>query len=144
MLETNIDNMNGEIYSYLYEKLFAEGALDVYTTPIFMKKNRAANMLSVLLEEKNEEAVKNIIFEESSTLGIRRSKVERYELERKFEKVETKFGSVTIKAAVTPNGVEKVHPEFEEVKKAAVENGVPFTEVFNEAVRKYLNLKENS
>jgi len=136
--------MNGEIYSYLYEKLFAEGALDVYTTPIFMKKNRAANMLSVLVEEKNEEAVKNIIFEESSTLGIRRSKVERYELERKFEKVETKFGSVTIKAAVTPNGVEKVHPEFEEVKKAAIENGVTFTEVFNEAVRVYLNLKENS
>ena len=141
MLETNIDNMNGELYSYLYEKLLEAGALDVFTTPIFMKKNRSANMLSVLTEEKNETKIKNIIFEESTTLGIRRSRIERDELERKFKKVETIYGSIIIKAAVTPSGREKVHPEYEDVKKAADENGVSFMEVFNEAVKKYMDLK---
>lgn len=141
MLETNIDNMNGELYSYLYEKLLEAGALDVFTTPIFMKKNRSANMLSVLTEEKNETKIKNIIFEESTTLGIRRSRIERDELERKFKKVETIYGSILIKAAVTPSGREKIHPEYEDVKKAADENGVSFMEVFNEAVKKYMDLK---
>lgn len=141
MLETNIDNMNGELYSYLYEKLLEAGALDVFTTPIFMKKNRSANMLSVLTEERNEAKVRDIVFEESTTLGIRRTSVERYELERKFEKVETIYGSITIKAAVAPSGREKVHPEYEDVKKAAEENGVSFMEVFNEAVKKYMDLK---
>lgn len=141
MLETNIDNMNGELYSYLYEKLLEAGALDVFTTPIFMKKNRSANMLSVLTEEKNETKIKNIIFEESTTLGIRRSRIERDELERKFKKVETIYGSIIIKAAVTPSGREKIHPEYEDVKKAADENGVSFMEVFNEAVKKYMDLK---
>ena len=85
--------------------------------------------------------IKNIIFEESTTLGIRRRRIDREELERKFKKVETIYGSITIKSAVTPSGKEKIHPEYEEVKKAAEENGVSFMEVFNEAVKKYMDLK---
>jgi len=134
MLETNIDNMNPEIYSYLFPKLLSNKALDVFVTAITMKKNRPANILSVLCEEADVEIIEEIIFTETTTLGIRKYKVERSELERKFEKISTRFGEITIKKAFRNGILVKSAPEYEDCQKIALTNGVPLIQVYNEAI----------
>lgn len=134
MLETNIDNMNPEIYSYLFPKLLDNGALDVFTTAIVMKKNRPANILSVLCKEKNAEQIESILFTETSTLGIRKYKVERAELDRRLEKISTKYGEITIKIASKSGEIIKFSPEYEDCNRIATETGVPLIQIYNEAV----------
>lgn len=145
MLETNIDNMNSEIYGYLYEKLLNIGVLDIFVTPIYMKKNRAASMISVLVAVENEKKALDIIFNETTTLGIRKRMIQRYELERWIKDVKTEFGNIAVKFAKTPSGKIKYHPEYEEVKCVAERMAVSFQTVFNsclKAAENYLN-KDN-
>jgi uncharacterized protein (DUF111 family) len=134
MLETNIDNMNPEIYSYLFPKLLANKALDVFVTAVTMKKNRPANILSVLCEEVDVEKIEEIIFTETTTLGIRKYKVERSELERKLEKIDTKFGEITLKIAFLNGKLIKSAPEYEDCQKIASANNLPMIQVYNEAI----------
>lgn len=132
MLETNIDNMNPEIYSYLFPKLLDNKALDVFVTPTIMKKNRPANILSVLCNEEMVEQLEDIIFTETSTLGIRKYKVEREELERKFEKVDTKHGEISVKFAFRNGKLLKFTPEYEDCRIISEKTKIPLIQIINE------------
>jgi len=134
MLETNIDNMNPEIYSYLFPKLLDNKALDVFVTPIIMKKNRPANILSVLCTDEEVNQLEEIIFTETSTLGIRKYKVEREILVRKFDKVNTRFGTVTIKYAFRNGQLLKFTPEYEECRLIAESTHTPLIQILNEVI----------
>jgi len=132
ILETNIDDMNPQIYTHVMERLFAAGALDVTLTPQQMKKNRPAVLFSVLCRPELDETVMSILFEETTTLGVRRHTVERICLPRAFETVETLYGSIHIKVARW-NGIEHRMPEFEDCRKAAEAYKVPLAEVMQAA-----------
>lgn len=134
MLESNIDDCSGEIMGYTLELLFAAGARDAFFTPIFMKKNRPAYKLSVLCTEEQIRAMDEILFRETTTIGIRRYRVEREALKRRFFEAELPDGSVRIKACELPDGTgEKRYPEYEDVKKIAHATGRSYREVYQEA-----------
>ena len=136
-LETNIDDMNPQIFGWLYEKLFAAGALDVWTTPIFMKKNRPAQMLSVLVESDKQAACMKIIFEETTTIGLRVINVDqRVEAVRKIAKVETSFGEVRCKVSAYDGKIVSITPEYEDCRNLAEKNNVPLKNVWQEALTK--------
>ena len=135
ILETNIDDMNPQIYAHVMERLFAAGALDVTLTPQQMKKNRPAVLLSVLCRPELDETVMHILFEETTTLGVRRQTVERICLPRSFETVETPFGPIHIKVARW-DGIEHRMPEYEDCRKAAETHKVPLAEVLQAAKQK--------
>lgn len=126
LLETNIDDMSSEVYSYIFDKLFSLNALDVYTTSISMKKNRPAILLSVLVKEENVFDVEKFIFKETTTFGIRKTKFNRTALKREFKKIDTKYGEVTVKVGILDNEVIKVMPEYEDVKRISLEKNIPF------------------
>lgn len=131
MIETNIDDMSSEVYSYLFDKLFSLGALDVFTTPIGMKKNRPATLLSVLVSQDVEYEIERFIFTETTTFGVRKSIVNRSKLDRKVRKIETEFGQVSVKIGYLDGEVIKIVPEYEEVKKIASANFIPFARVYS-------------
>ncbi len=136
-LEANIDDMNPQIYGWLYERLFDAGALDVWTTPILMKKNRPANMLSVLVDARHREACIKIIFEETTTIGLRVIEISRrVEAVRKIAKVETRFGSVQCKVSAYDGKIVSITPEYEDCRRLAEKNSVPFKAVWQEALTK--------
>jgi uncharacterized protein (TIGR00299 family) protein len=130
MLETNIDDNSAEVNGYVMDQLFASGALDVFFTPIQMKKNRPATLISILSRPKDVEKLEVLLFRETSTLGVRRQPVERRCLERSSEVVETPYGPVSVKVARLPDGSSKRAPEFEDCKRAALAHGVPLRKVY--------------
>ena len=134
MLETNVDDNSAEIDGYVMEKLFAAGALDVFFTPIQMKKNRPATLISVLCRPAEENALEMILFRETSTLGVRRQPIERHCLERTSETVDTRFGPVRMKVARLPDGSSKSAPEYEDCKQAAQAHNVPLRVVYEAAL----------
>jgi len=134
LLETNIDDMNGEALGYTMEQLFENGALDVFYTPIFMKKNRPAVMLTVIARIKDEEKLADMILRETTTLGIRRSSFKRYCMNREIIKVSTEFGDVRVKVA-SRNGFTKYAPEYEDCRTIARKTGKTFIEVFNAVLK---------
>ena len=129
VMETNIDDSSGEILGFTSEKLFDEGALDVFFTPIFMKKNRPAYRLTTVCKKENMEKLQNIIFKETTTIGIRYRFEERKVLERKETEIDTKYGKLKVKEVVN-NGEKYVYPEFESMKKLAKENNIPLKELY--------------
>ena len=136
-LEANIDDMNPQIYDWLYERLFAAGALDVWTTPIYMKKNRPAQMLGVLVDAQHREACIKIIFEETTTIGLRVIEISRrVEAVRKMAKVETSFGEVQCKVSAYDGKIVSITPEYEDCRRLAEKNSVPFKAVWQEALTK--------
>jgi uncharacterized protein (TIGR00299 family) protein len=134
LLETNIDDNSAEINGYVMEKLFEAGALDVTFTPIQMKKNRPASQISVLCTSSGVAAMENILFLETSTLGVRRQAVERSCLARVIDRVDTPYGRIRVKVAYLPDGKTKRAPEYEDCKKAALSFNVTFREVYNAAL----------
>ncbi|EPY2278942.1 nickel pincer cofactor biosynthesis protein LarC [Clostridium sporogenes] len=136
ILECNIDDMNSEIYEYVINKLFHEGASDAYITPIIMKKTRPAAKLTVLCENKLENIMKEIMFKETTTLGIRKYSVEKSMLKRKVEKVNTIYGEVSVKRSYLKGQVLNSKPEYEDCKKIALENNISIKKVY-EAVNKH-------
>jgi uncharacterized protein (TIGR00299 family) protein len=135
LLETNIDDMNPQLFEAVFESLFALGALDVWTTPIGMKKGRSAQKLSVLCEQSHKSDVLKAILRETTTLGVRISSVERAGLKREFETVSTRFGEVRVKIALwDEENLRRAHPEWDDVKALALKNGVPAREVFEAAM----------
>ncbi len=129
LLETNIDDMNPQVYGYLMEKLFDAGAADVWYTPIQMKKDRPAVMLSVLAPASEEPGLTDIIMRETTTLGIRVRPVERRTAERRNVEVETSLGAVSVKIKEYKGDVLSVTPEYDDVRKIAAEKDLPYNEV---------------
>lgn len=122
--------MSSEIYSYLYGKLLDMGVLDVYTESIYMKKNRPAIKLSVICEESYVDKVIEIILMETSTFGVRYHKYIRKTLLRKFEKINTEFGDITVKLGYYNGKLIKITPEYEECKEIAKELNLPLIHVY--------------
>lgn len=129
ILETNIDNMSPEILGYTMEKLLDNGALDVYYTPIYMKKGRPSVMLSVLAKCEDEKKFSDLILRETSTLGIRVNRSARYCMNRELVKVNTMYGDVRVKIA-SIGDIHKFAPEYEDCKSIAVKTGLPITKVY--------------
>jgi pyridinium-3,5-bisthiocarboxylic acid mononucleotide nickel chelatase len=130
LLETNIDDMNPEFFSYVEEKLFIAGALDVFKTPIVMKKGRPATKLSVLANAKTEKDVTEILWKETTSIGLRKFKVDKIMLRREFSKVTTKYGDVTVKTSIYEGKTIKHKAEYEDCRKIADKNGIPLAEVY--------------
>ena len=129
VMETNIDDSTGEILGYVQEKLFEEGALDVFFTPIFMKKGRPAYRLTVACKRKDMLKLQNIIFRETTTIGIRYRFESRTELAREFVEIDTKYGKIKAKKVIN-NGETYIYPEYENMKKLAKENNIPLKELY--------------
>lgn len=130
-LETDIDDSTGEQLGFAMERLMEAGAKDVHFQPIYMKKNRPAYELIVICKEADIPTMETILFRETTTIGVRRMKMERTTLERKYDIVPTKFGDVEVKVCTLPDGSVYVYPEYESVAKLAKENGIPFQNVVN-------------
>jgi len=129
LLETNIDDMNPQIYGYLMEKLFLEKAADVWFTPIQMKKNRPAIMLSVLAPASAEARITEIIMRETSTLGMRVRPVSRHIAERESMDFDSSLGRVSAKVKRFMGAVLSVTPEYEDCRRIALAQDMPLQEV---------------
>ena len=129
VLETNIDDSTGEIMGYTLERIMDAGAKDAFYSPIFMKKNRPAYKLTVLCDEKIRQAVEDIIFEETTTIGIRRRTEKRTCLKRSAGTIDTKYGKLDVKK-IYRDGKENVYPEYESAKELARENNVALREIY--------------
>ena len=124
VMETNIDDCGGELLGYTQELLFKNGALDVFFTPIFMKKNRPGYRMSITCKQEDKLKLQNIIFRETTTIGIRYRKEHRAVLKREIIEIETKYGKIKAKKVIN-NGEEYIYPEYEEIKKIAEKNNIP-------------------
>jgi uncharacterized protein (TIGR00299 family) protein len=143
LLEANIDDLNPEFYGHLMERLFTAGALDVYLTPVQMKKNRPGVVLSVTCPPAQAEALAALVFAETTTIGLRRQEVQRWALARERVEVETSFGTVGVKVARLSGRVVTASPEYEDCRRLALESGVPLKEVYavaEAALRGQMNL----
>jgi len=129
MLECNIDDMNPEWYDHLFGKLFDAGASDVFLTPIIMKKSRPANTLSVLCSKSYVSEIKSIIFNNSTTIGLRESPVTKTVLERQEKEIETELGKVRVKCSYFQGKAIRFKPEFDDLKKLANQHGLSLNEV---------------
>ena len=132
-IETNIDDMNPQIYGHVMAKLFQAGALDVYFTPIFMKKNRPATRLSVIARKEAELTICNLLLRETSTLGVRVKPIWRHEAEREIRTIETCYGQVPVKLKILYGETMQATPEFDACVRLAELAGVPVTKVIQEA-----------
>ena len=129
VMETNIDDCSGEILGHTEELLFKAGALDVFFTPIFMKKNRPAYRMTVACRKEDMLNLQKIIFRETTTIGIRYRTEFRTELERENTEVDTKYGKIKVKK-VENNGETYIYPEYESLKEVASKNNVPLKELY--------------
>lgn len=136
-LDTNIDDSSPEILGATMDKLLAAGALDVWFTPIHMKKNRPAVMLSVLCEIGHVEPMADIIFRETSAFGLRTEQIVRLKLERRFEKVQTKFGEVIVKLGLKNGEVIQASPEFESCRIVSEKSGRPLRTIYEAATENW-------
>ena len=130
LLESNIDDCTGEALGYAMERLLEAGARDAFFTPIYMKKNRPAYKLSVLCDEERIREMDEILFRETTTIGVRRCRVERDTLERRFAEAETEQGTARVKVCRLPDGQEVFYPEYESVKELARRSGKAYREVY--------------
>ena len=135
MMECNIDDMNCEFYDHTMNRLFNEGALDVFLTNIIMKKGRPAVKLSVLAKPDDIDKLSNIVFKETSTIGIRKYQVSREALERKIIEVDTKYGAVHVKASYLDGKIVNYAPEYETVRNLAVQTGESIKNIYNETIK---------
>ncbi len=137
VIEANLDDMNPQIYGYFQEKALAAGALDVYTTPVQMKKNRPGTLLTLLCKPQDANALMSLIFAETTTFGARTYSAQRRTLPRESVNVHTQYGDVRIKLSRVNGRILHVAPEFEDCRKLAVEKNVPLQRVISDALRAY-------
>jgi len=133
LIETNIDDMNPEFYDYIMDKLFSQGALDVFLTPIQMKKNRPAQMLSIIVYEQNLKEILEVLFSESTTLGVRIKEVKRLKLTQANFIAETKYGKIKVKVGIFKEDIKTIAPEYQDCQKIAQQYQVPLKEIYEEA-----------
>jgi pyridinium-3,5-bisthiocarboxylic acid mononucleotide nickel chelatase len=137
VIEANLDDMNPQIYGYFQEKALASGALDVFTTPVQMKKNRPGTLLTVLCQPVVAQTLMTLIFAETTTFGVRTHAAQRRVLPREFVKVNTSYGEVRIKLSRVNGRILHVAPEYDDCRKLAEEKNVPLQRVINEALLSY-------
>jgi uncharacterized protein (TIGR00299 family) protein len=137
VVEANLDDMNPQIYGYFLEKALAAGALDVYTTPVQMKKNRPGTLLTVLCKPQDTNALMSLIFAETTTFGARSYRAQRRVLPREWVNVVTDYGDVRMKISRVNGRILHVAPEYDDCRKLALEKNVPLQRVINEALRSY-------
>ena len=133
VIEANIDDMNPQFFEYVTGLLFDGGALDVYITPIQMKKSRPAFKLTVLANRCDLECLSSLIFRETSTIGVRFHEESRYKLERKIIEVNTKYGKVNVKSCCGADGIKTISPEYDDCAKLARAKKVPLRIIYDEA-----------
>jgi pyridinium-3,5-bisthiocarboxylic acid mononucleotide nickel chelatase len=137
MLEANIDDLNPQVFGYVLDRLLQEGALDVFGVPVQMKKNRPGTLLSVLCKSEDASKLTQLIFAETTTLGVRQRQEVRQTLARRWENVRTQWGEVRIKIASMNGTVTNYAPEYEDCRRIAAEHHVPLKTVMQEATRAY-------
>lgn len=130
ILETNIDDMSPELFGYVQDQLFKLGVRDVWFTPIQMKKNRPGTMLSVLVTNELESRATELIFRETTTLGVRIREITRIEADREIVEVKTEFGNVRVKVKKIGDEIINASPEYEDCKEIAEINGLTLQDVF--------------
>ena len=135
IIETHIDDMNPELYEAVFECLFARGALDVTLTPLFMKKNRPANKLTVLSPLPHVNELSRLILQHTSSFGVRVHEAWRHKLERFHRHVDTRYGRIAVKCGTLDDRIVQAAPEYDACKRAAREHGVPVRLVYAEAAR---------
>ncbi len=141
VIEANVDDMNPQIYGYFAERAFEAGALDVFSTPVQMKKSRPGQLVTVLAPPESAERLAAVVFEETTTLGVRISEARRRCLQREWETVETAYGPVRIKLGMDAGRVLNAAPEYEDCRRIAAERGVPLKQVFAEALGTFRSRK---
>ncbi|MGQ9461589.1 MAG: nickel pincer cofactor biosynthesis protein LarC [Candidatus Fervidibacter sp.] len=134
VVETNLDDMTGELAGYTMERLLEAGARDVWITPAQMKKNRPAIVLSVLCDKASLSTVMQILLRETTTLGVRVQEVERFCLHREIKEVSTPYGKVKVKLALWGNEIVNIAPEFEDCRRLATQHKVPLKEIMTAAI----------
>ena len=138
ILEANVDDLNPQVFGYVMDRLFEEGALDVFGMPVQMKKNRPGTLLTVLCKPEDADKLAELIFAETTTLGVRRREEARQTLARRWENVRTQWGEVRIKIASMNGTVTNYAPEYEDCRRLAAEHRVPLKTVMQEASQQYL------
>ena len=138
VMETQIDDMNPEIYDYVLERLFEAGARDVTLSPVQMKKNRPGTLLRILAEPALRDVLAEIVLRETSTLGVRCYMVDRLVLRRETLKLKTRFGVLTVKVAEEPGGGKRATPEYDEARKIAASRKIPLRAVYDEVTRCFI------
>jgi uncharacterized protein (DUF111 family) len=136
LLETNIDDLSPQILGFVMERAFELGALDCWFTPIQMKKNRPATMISILCEEEKREVLSELLYTETTTLGIRVREIERNCLSREIVKVETEFGAIDIKIARYDGKIVNAKPEYEQIREIALQSKKALREIEREVLDK--------
>jgi uncharacterized protein (TIGR00299 family) protein len=139
VLEANLDDLNPQVFGYVMDRLFEEGALDAFAMPVQMKKNRPGTLLTVLCKPEDASRLTQLIFSETTTLGVRRRDEMRQTLARRWENVRTTWGDVRIKIASMNGTVTNYAPEYEDCRRIAAEHHVPLKTVIQEAARAYSN-----
>lgn len=134
--------MSSEVYSYVYEKVINEGALDVYTQSIYMKKNRPAIKLCILCKEEDLNKFIDVIILQTTTFGIRYNRYNRVVLDRKFTELETEYGNINVKLGYYKGKLIRVTPEYEDCKKVAKNANLPLNSIVNE-LNSIINKKFN-
>jgi pyridinium-3,5-bisthiocarboxylic acid mononucleotide nickel chelatase len=142
LIESNIDDMNPEFYDHISDRLFKAGASDVYYSQIIMKKGRPGVVLSVICEPGSEDHIREIMFTESTTLGIRTYDFRKDTLSREFSKLETIYGDVTIKRSFYKGKEVSVKPEYDECKRIALEQDIPLKEIYNTIISLLMQKKQ--
>jgi len=141
LLETELDDMNPELFEPVFERLFALGALDVFTAPVMMKKQRQGLLLTVLCPPELSAQVMQVLFAHTTTLGVRRQRLERFCLPRSFEEVTTPYGQVKVKIALLEGKPLHAAPEYDDCKRLAAEHDVPVREVWEAALAAWRSRK---
>lgn len=142
-MEVNLDDTTGELLGYLMDVLFEKGANDVYYTPIYMKKNRPAVMLSVLTHRSRIDGIKQLLFKETTTLGVRYYPLTVHRLTREFTEVYTKWGPIHVKQGLYQDVLMNASPEYEDCLHIASQEDIPLKEVYQEVWKEiYLNHEE--
>ena len=139
VLEANLDDLNPQVFGYVMDRLFEEGALDAFGIPVQMKKNRPGTLLTVLCKPEAASKLTQLIFTETTTLGVRRRDEVRQALARRWEKVSTQWGDVRIKIASMNGTVTNYAPEYEDCRHIAAEHHVPLKTVIQEATQAFTN-----
>jgi uncharacterized protein (TIGR00299 family) protein len=143
VLETNLDDLSPQFYEPLSEKLFAMGALDVYLSPVQMKKGRPATLLTILAPPDLAESAAELVFTETTTLGIRFSTMKRLCLDREWRSVETPYGPIRVKIGRWQGEEKTASPEYEDVRAAAEKSGAPLKTVYQSALTAYQSNRVN-
>ncbi len=138
-IDFNVDDMNPQLMPYLIEKVMDAGAVDAYVTPILMKKGRPGHLFTIAYPEVNEKEILDIVFTESTTIGLRKTKTARTKLKRKSYKVDTTYGEVQVKKIMLPSGENRILPEYEECKRIAMKIGKPLIEIQKELISELLS-----